>query len=142
MIADPTCPSRTTKQEPRLAAGAVEEPAWARRRNRREPRSTSVQRTRRIVVDTPAIAPKDASVPTSRLCRSRYCRTGTPAVVIAVVVRATRDIVLAFSFPLVFTLAFDTVIGVGGRRGRGCQRARWFLLWWAQRQLLWRVASI
>jgi hypothetical protein len=119
MIPDPTCPSRTAKQESRLAAGAVEEPAWSRRRNHREPRSTSVQRTQRIVVDTPAVAPKDASVPTSRLCRSTYCRTGTPAVVIAVVARATGDIVLAFSFPLVFTLAFDTVIGVGGQEGEG-----------------------
>jgi hypothetical protein len=29
MIADPTCPSRATKQESQLAASAVEEPARA-----------------------------------------------------------------------------------------------------------------
>jgi hypothetical protein len=45
-------------------------------------------------------------------------RWGTPAVVAAVVVRATRAIVLAFHLPLALTLAFVVIVGVGGRRGR------------------------
>jgi hypothetical protein len=43
MVADPSCSSRVTKLEPRLAAGAVVELAGARRRDRREPCSMSVQ---------------------------------------------------------------------------------------------------
>jgi hypothetical protein len=62
-------------------------------------------------------------------------RRGAPTVVAAVVARV---IVLYFPLPLALTV----VVGVGGRRGRGCLRTRWFLLRWAQRQLLlWRVPS-
>jgi hypothetical protein len=43
MTVDLMRPSRVTKQEPQLAAGAVEEPTAARRRDRQEPRSMLVQ---------------------------------------------------------------------------------------------------
>jgi hypothetical protein len=66
MIADPTRPSRATKQEPRLAAGVVEEPVGARRRDRWEPCSIPVQRAGRVMVDTPTAAVEDASLVTSR----------------------------------------------------------------------------
>jgi hypothetical protein len=42
-------------------------------------------------------------------------RWGAPAVVAG----AARAVVLAFPFPLVLTLAFTTIVGVGGRRERG-----------------------
>jgi hypothetical protein len=74
MTTDPTRPSKTTKQESRLAAGVVEEPVGARRRDRREPCCMTVQRARRVVVDAPAAAVEDASLAISRCCRSRDCR--------------------------------------------------------------------
>jgi hypothetical protein len=43
---------------------------------------------------------------------------GAPAVVSAVVARAAEAIVLAFPLPLALPLAFATVVGVWGRRGR------------------------
>jgi hypothetical protein len=52
------------------------------------------------------------------------CR-GAPIVVAIVIVGVTRAIVLAF--PLALTLAFVTVVGVGGKRGRGRLRAWRFL---------------
>jgi hypothetical protein len=64
-------------------------------------------------------------------------RRGAPSIVATAVAGA---VVLAFSLTL--TLAFAAVVGVGGRKGRGRQRTRWFLLWWAWRQLLlWRALS-
>jgi hypothetical protein len=39
-----------------------------------------------------------------------------------VVARATRAVVLTFPCPLALTLAFVTVVGGWGRRGRGCRR--------------------
>jgi hypothetical protein len=74
MTVDPTCPSRATKQGSRPAAGAVEAPARARRRGRREPCSTPVQQVGHSAVDAPAVAVEDASLATSRWCRSRDCR--------------------------------------------------------------------
>jgi hypothetical protein len=74
MTVDPTRPSRTTRQGPRTAASAVEAPARARRRGRREPRSTSVQQVGHVAVDVPSVATEDASLATSRWCRSRDCR--------------------------------------------------------------------
>jgi hypothetical protein len=74
MTVDPTHPSRVTKQGPRPAAGAVEAPARARRRGRREPRSTPVQQVGHAAVDAPAVAAEDASLATSRWCWSRDCR--------------------------------------------------------------------
>jgi hypothetical protein len=50
MTVDPMRPSRATKQEPRLAVGAMEEPAGAQRRDRREPHNMPVQRAGRVVV--------------------------------------------------------------------------------------------
>jgi hypothetical protein len=74
MTVDPTRPSRATKQGPRPAAGAVEVPAKARRRGRREPRSTPVQQVGHAAVDASAVVAEDASLATSRWCRSRDCR--------------------------------------------------------------------
>jgi hypothetical protein len=74
MIADFMRPSRATKQELWLAAGAVEEPVGLRRRDHQEPRSTLVQRAGRAVVDALAAAAEDASLATSRWCLSRDCR--------------------------------------------------------------------
>ena len=62
MTVDPTCPSRATRQGPRPAAGAVEAPARARRRGRREPHSTPVQQVGRVAVDAPSAAAEDASL--------------------------------------------------------------------------------
>jgi hypothetical protein len=60
----------------------------------------------------------------------------------AVVAEAARAVVLVFSLSLALTLVFPAVVGDGGRRGRGRRRTRWFLLWWAWRQLLlWRAPS-
>jgi hypothetical protein len=70
MTVDPTRPSRATKQGPRPAAGAVE----ARRRGRQEPHSTPVQQVGHAAVDASAVAVEDASLATSRWCRSRDCR--------------------------------------------------------------------
>jgi hypothetical protein len=69
-------------------------------------------------------------------------RWGAPAAVVIVVARTVRAIVPVFPLLLALTLAFATVVGGGGRRGRGRLSTQWFLLWWAQRQLLlWRVPS-
>jgi hypothetical protein len=74
MTVDPTRPSRVTKQVSRPAAGAVEAPARARRRGHREPRGTPVQQVGYAAVDALAVAAEDASLATSRWCRSRDCR--------------------------------------------------------------------
>jgi hypothetical protein len=74
MTVDPTLPSRATKQGPRPTAGAVEAPARARRRGRQEPHSTPVQQVGHAAVDASAVAAEDASLATSRWCRSRDCR--------------------------------------------------------------------
>jgi hypothetical protein len=57
---------------------------------------------------------------------------GAPVVIAAVVFGAARAVVLAFPLPL----AFPAIVGVGGRRVRGCLRTRRPLLRWARRQLL------
>jgi hypothetical protein len=74
MIHDPMHPSRATKQELWLAAGAVEEPTGARRRDRQESHSTPVQRAGHVVVDASTTVVEDASLTTSRWCRFRDCR--------------------------------------------------------------------
>jgi hypothetical protein len=66
MTVDLTCPSRKTRKVAWPAAGAVGLPAWERRRYYREPRSISVQRVGRVVVDAPVVAAEDASLVTSR----------------------------------------------------------------------------
>jgi hypothetical protein len=73
MTADPTCSPRATKQEQRLAAGAVELSAGAQRRDCREPCTMLVQRAGHVVVDVSAAAVKNTSLTTSRWCRSRDC---------------------------------------------------------------------
>jgi hypothetical protein len=146
MTVDPTRPSRATKQGPRPAAGAVEAPARARRRGHREPGSTPVQQVGHAAVDVPAVAAEDTSLTTSRWCRSRDCRrratSGASVVVAAVVAGATEAVVLVFPLPLAVFLAFAAIVGVGGRRGRGCRRTWRFLRRRAWRQLLlWRASS-
>jgi hypothetical protein len=95
-------------------------------------------------VDALAAAAEDASLAPSRWCRSRDCRrrdtSGCPAIVIAIIIRAAGAVVLVFPLPLALTLAFASIIGVGGKRGRSHWRTRWFLLWWSWRQLLLRRA--
>jgi hypothetical protein len=56
---------------------------------------------------------------------------GAPAIVTVVVAIASGIVVLAI--PLALTLVVATVIGVGGRTGRGHRRTWQFLLWWAWR---------
>jgi hypothetical protein len=60
MTVDPTRPSRATRQGLRPAAGAVEAPARAQRRGRREPRSMPVQQVGCATVDAPSAAVEDA----------------------------------------------------------------------------------
>jgi hypothetical protein len=71
------------------------------------------------VVDTPAAAKEDASLATVRWCRSRIVeggpRRGAPTVIATIGAGAG---VLSFPLPLALTLAFSTVVGAGGRRGR------------------------
>jgi hypothetical protein len=64
MTVDPTCPSRVTKQGSRSAAGAVEAPTRARRRDRWE----------LAAVGAPTSIVEDSSLATSRWCRYRDCR--------------------------------------------------------------------
>jgi hypothetical protein len=55
----------------------MEAPARARRRGHQEHRSTSVQQARRVAVDVSVAVAEDASLATSRWCRSRDCRRAT-----------------------------------------------------------------
>jgi hypothetical protein len=139
MTIDPTHMSRATRQGPWPAAGAVEALVGARRRGRREPRSTPVQQAECAAVDVPVAAVEDASLATSRWCQSRDCRRRVTPGRLAVVVGATGAMVLVFLLPLVLTLAFAAIVGVGGGRGRGLCMSFWqFLRRWAWRQLLLR----
>jgi hypothetical protein len=134
MIADPTRPSRATKQEPWLAADAVEEPTGARRRDCREPvvcwcsEQGVLWWTRWLLLwrthPWPHQDGADLEIVEGGPCR------GAPAIVTAVI---AGDVVLDFPLTLALTLAFAAVVAVGGKRGRGRQRTRQFLLWWARR---------
>jgi hypothetical protein len=94
-----------------------------------------MQQAERVAVDASVAAAEDASLATSRWCRSRDCRRGprwgAPVVVATIVAGAIRVVVLVFPLPLTLTLAFAAIIGVGGRRGRGRLRTRRFLPRWA-----------
>jgi hypothetical protein len=144
MTVDPTCPSRATRQGSWPAAGAVETPVRARRRGHREPHSTPVQQVGCAAVDASSAAVEDASLATSRWCRSRDCRRrakpGRLCCCCAVVAGAVGAVVLAFPLPRALTLAFAAIVGVGGRRGRGHLRTWRFLRRRAWRQLLLRRA--
>jgi hypothetical protein len=74
MTVDPTCPFRAIRQGSRPAAGSVKALARVRRRGHQEPRGTLVQQAGCATVDAPAVAVEDASLATSRWCRSRNCR--------------------------------------------------------------------
>jgi hypothetical protein len=142
MIADPTHPSRATRQGPRLAAGAVEAPARARRMGRREHRSTSVQQAGNAAVDASATAMEDASLATSRWCRSRDCRRRATLGCPCCYCRSHRSCCSCFSTsscPCPYPCICQRCWG-WGRRGRGRLRTRQFLLRWAWRQLLLRRA--
>jgi hypothetical protein len=137
MTADPMRPSRATKQEPRLAAGAVEEPAGARRRDRQEPvvcwcsEQGVLWWTRRLLLRRMHPWPHQDGVSLG-IVEGGPCR-GAPTIVTVVIAGA---VFLDFPLTLALTLAFAAVVAVGGKRGRGRQRTRQFLLWWARRQLL------
>jgi hypothetical protein len=117
MTADPTHPSRVTKQESCLDASAMKELVGAQRRDRREPHSMPVQRAGCVVVDAPATTVEDASLVTSRWCKSRDCRRratpGAPTIVAVVVADAAVAVVLTFSLPLAHTLALSSLLGLG-----------------------------
>jgi hypothetical protein len=68
MTVDPTCPSRETRKVELPAAGAVESPARARRRDHREPHNMPVQRVGCVVVDAPTATMEDVSLATLRWC--------------------------------------------------------------------------
>jgi hypothetical protein len=74
MTVDPTRPSRVTRLGLWSAASEVQAPARVLRRGHREHRSTSVQQVGHPVVDVSAAVAEDASLATSRWCRSRDCR--------------------------------------------------------------------
>jgi hypothetical protein len=134
------------KEGPQPAAGVVEALTRARRRGHREPHSTSVQKGGSVVVDALAAAVVDASLATSRWCRSRDCRrratAGHPCCCCHCCCRSHWSLCSCLSpFPCPYPCLCHCCWG-WGRRGRGLLRTRWFLLRWARRQLLlWRVSS-
>jgi hypothetical protein len=123
MTIDPTHSPRATRQGSRPAAGAVDVPARARRRDRWEHCSAPCSKQGVLRWTCWLLLQRTHPWPHQDGAGSGIVEGGphrsAPAIVATVITGAARAVILTFPFPLPLdlTLVFATVVGVGAGGG-------------------------